>query len=86
MIVLHQANLTKQQHRKRVAIALEKVIISEDVQDTRLNRPLTKKMNTWNNDILYTRSSAMWLNSLNSVILIVALKINNDLACINFFY
>ena len=53
MIMLHQANLTKQQHRKRVAIALEKVIISEDVQDTRLNRPLTKKMNTWNNYIDY---------------------------------
>ena len=43
----------KQQHRKRVAIALEKVIISENVQDTRLNRPLTKKMNTWNNYIDY---------------------------------
>ena len=83
--MLHQANPTKQRHRKRVAIAPEKVIISGDVQNTKLNRPLTKKMNTWNNDILYTRSSAMWLNSLNSVIL-VALKINNDLACINFFY
>jgi hypothetical protein len=53
MIVLHQANLTKQQYRKRVAIALEKVIISEDVQDTRLNHLLIKKMNTWNNYIDY---------------------------------
>ena len=52
MIVLHQVNPTKQRHRKRVVIAPEKVIISGDVQNTKLNRLLTKKMNTWNNDIL----------------------------------
>ena len=51
MIVLHQANPTKQRHRKRVVIAPEKVIISGDVQNTKPNRLLTKKMNTWD-DIL----------------------------------
>ena len=59
MIVLHQANPMKQQHRKRVVIAPEKVIISGDVQNTKPNRLLTKKMNTWD-DILVVLHS--WYN------------------------